>query len=74
MKAWLKFSPDITNKSKISDTIKSYDIDFNILRANITPKGGKLLVEISGNQVQESIEYMEGQGISVDPIKKVVRK
>ena len=74
MKAWLKFSPDITNKSIISDTIKSYDIDFNILRANITPKGGKLLVEISGNQVQESIEYMEGQGISVDPIKKVVRK
>ena len=55
MKAWLKFSPDITNKSIISDTIKSYDIDFNILRANITPKGGKLLVEISGNQVQESI-------------------
>ena len=74
MKAWLKFSPDITNKSIISDTIKSYDIDFNILRANITPKGGKLLVEISGNQVEESIEYMESQGISVDPIKKVVRK
>ena len=74
MKAWLKFSPDITNKSIISDTIKSYDIDFNILRANITPKGGKLLVEISGNQVEESIEYMESQGISVDPIKKVVKK
>ena len=74
MKAWLKFSPDITNKSIISDTIKSYDIDFNILRANITPKGGKLLVEISGNQIDKSIEYMESQGISVDPIKRVVKK
>ncbi len=74
MKAWLKFSPDITNKPIISDTMKSYDIDFNILRANITPKGGKILVELSGNQVKESIEYMESQGIHVDPIKKVVKK
>jgi ferredoxin len=74
MKAWLKFSPDITNKPIISDTMKSFDIDFNILRANITPKGGKILVELSGNQVEESIEYMESQGIRVDPIKKVVRK
>ena len=74
MKAWLKFSPDITNKPIISDTMKSYDIDFNILRANITPKGGKILVELSGNQVDESIEYMESQGIRVDPIKKVVKK
>jgi len=74
MKAWLKFSPDITNKPIISDTMKSFDIDFNILRANITPKGGKILVELSGNQVEESIEYMEGQGIRVDPIKKVVKK
>jgi len=74
MKAWLKFSPDITNKSIISDTMKAYDIDFNILRANITPKGGKMLVEISGEQVKESIGYMESQGITVDPIKRVVKK
>ena len=38
MKAWLKFSPRIVNKSIISEAIKKYDIDFNILRANITPR------------------------------------
>lgn len=74
MKAWLRFSPSIVNKAIISDTMKNYDIDFNILRADISPRGGKMLVEIEGKQVQDSIEYMERQGINVEPVKKVVTK
>jgi len=74
MKAWLRFSPSIVNKAIISDTMKNYDIDFNILRADISPRGGKMLVEIEGKQVKDSIEYMEMQGINVEPVKKVVTK
>lgn len=74
MKAWLRFSPNIVNKSIISDTMKLCDINFNILKANITPRGGQMLVEISGPQEAESIRYMEGQGIEVTPILNVVQK
>ncbi|QUH22914.1 4Fe-4S binding protein [Methanobacterium alkalithermotolerans] len=74
MKAWLRFLPSIINKSIISDTMKLYDIDFNILKANISPRGGKMLVDISGPQESESIIFMEEKGIEVTPILKVVKK
>lgn len=74
MKAWLKFSPTIVNKTVISDLIKNYDVTFNILKANITPKGGKMLIEISGSEAKEGIKYMEKEGIQLNPIKKVVKK
>ncbi|MBE2900507.1 ferredoxin [Methanothermobacter thermautotrophicus] len=74
MKAWLKFSPNIVNKSIISEAIRKYDIEFNILRANITPRGGKMLVEISGPQEREGIEFIEEAGIEVHPAVRVVKK
>lgn len=74
MRVWLKFSPDIVNKAIISDAMKKYDMTFNILRANITPKGGKALIELKGNEVNEGIEFMERHGIKVDTIKKVLKK
>ncbi|GAB6054940.1 4Fe-4S binding protein [Methanobacterium movens] len=74
MKAWLRFLPSIINKSIISDTMKLYDIDFNILKANISPRGGKMLVDISGPQESESIIFMEEKGIEVTPVLKVVKK
>lgn len=74
MKAWLNFSPSIVNKTVISDLIKNFDVTFNILKADITPKGGKMLIEISGSEAEEGIKYMENEGIQLNPIKKVVKK
>lgn len=74
MKAWLTFSPKIVSNSLISNLIKNYDIDFNILRADITPEGGKMLIEISGTQQKQAAEFMEKEGIHLNPINKVVKK
>lgn len=74
MKAWLTFSPSIVNRSIISDLVKNFDVSFNILRADITPKGGKMLIEISGTQRRQAIEFLEKEGIQLTPIKKVVKK
>jgi heterodisulfide reductase subunit A-like polyferredoxin len=74
MKAWLNFSPDIVNKAVISDLIKNYDVTFNILKANITPKGGKMLIELSGTQMDEGVAFLEESGIHVDPVINVVKK
>ncbi|MEN6330211.1 MAG: 4Fe-4S dicluster domain-containing protein [Methanobacteriaceae archaeon] len=74
MKAWLNFSPQIVTQAVISDLIKNFDITFNILKANITPKGGEMLIEISGKQAQEGIKYLKEQGINLTPAKRVVKK
>jgi NAD-dependent dihydropyrimidine dehydrogenase PreA subunit len=74
MRAWLKFSPDIVNKSIISDAMRKFNINFNILRANITPNGGVALIELEGENVDKSIKYMESQGIRVDQVKKVLKR
>lgn len=74
MKAWLNFSPSIVSKAIISNLIKKFDINFNILRADITPKGGKMLIEMGGNQSKEAQKFLENEGIQLTPIKKVVKK
>lgn len=74
MKAWLKFSPKMVNQAVITNLIKNFDVSFNILRADINPKGGKMLIEIVGSEAQKGIEYIEKAGIDVSPVKKVVKK
>ena len=74
MKAWLNFSPSIVNKTVISDLIKNYDVAADFNEHLITPKGGKMLIEISGSEAEEGIKYMEKEGIQLNPIKKVVKK
>jgi ferredoxin len=74
MKAWLKFSPKMVNKAVITDLIKNFDVSFNILRADINPKGGKMLIEINGSEAEKGIEYIEKAGIDVSPVKRVVKK
>jgi NAD-dependent dihydropyrimidine dehydrogenase PreA subunit len=74
MKAWLNFSPNIMNKAVISELIKNFEVSFIILRADISPKGGKMLIEISGREAEEGIRYLDEQGIQLSPIKKVVKK
>ncbi len=74
MKAWLKFSPKMVNQAVITDLIKNFDVSFNILRADINPKGGKMLIEINGSEAEKGIAYIEKAGIEVSPVKRVVKK
>lgn len=74
MKAWLSFSPKMVNQAVITNLIKNFDVSFNILRADINPKGGKMLVEISGPEAEEGIAYIEKAGIVVNRAKRVVKK
>jgi L-aspartate semialdehyde sulfurtransferase ferredoxin len=74
MKAWLYFSPKMVNKAVITDLVKKFDVNFNILRADINSQGGKMLIEITGSEAEEGIVYIENAGINVSPVKRVVKK
>lgn len=74
MKAWLYFSPKMVNKAVIIELVKKFDVNFNILRADINPQGGKMLIEINGTEAEEGVRYVEKAGINVSPVKRVVKK
>ena len=64
----------MVNQAVITDLIKNFDLSFNILRADINPKGGKMLIEINGSEAEKGITYIEKAGIEVSPVKRVVKK
>lgn len=74
MKVWLRFLPDMVDKPVLSDALRHYDVDFNILRANIAPNGGELLLDIEGENIKDFIKYVEKNSIEVKKVKKVVKK
>ncbi|MDD3985989.1 MAG: 4Fe-4S binding protein [Methanobacterium sp.] len=74
MKVWLKFSPKMVNQAVITHLIKKFDVNFNILRADINSKGGKMLIEISGNDTKKGMEYIKKAGIEVNLVKRVLKK
>ncbi|MDO5851597.1 MAG: 4Fe-4S binding protein [Methanobacteriaceae archaeon] len=74
IKVRLTFSPKIIHKEIISTLIKKHDITFNILKADINPAHGTMLVEIKGKDLKESIKYLENEQITTKIIKKVVQK
>ncbi len=74
MKVWLKFSTKIINETIIADTIRKFDFDFNIMKADISPKGGKMLVEIKGPEENMAIQYLKETCVDVSIAKDVVIK
>lgn len=74
MKVWLKFSTKIINEPIISNTIRKFDFDFNIMKADISPKGGEMLVEIKGSEEDKVIKYLKSKCVDVSIAKDVVIK
>jgi ferredoxin len=53
--------------------VKEYDLEFNILRAEITPDvEGKMLIELKGadEKIDDAVEYLEGVGITIQEAAK----
>ena len=53
--------------------VKDYDLEFNILKAYITPeKGGLLVLELSGEDknYEQGIQYLKEAGVKVQPLSQ----
>lgn len=74
MKIWLKFPSDMVGKPILSNSFKNFDIDFNILKANITPQGGEMLLDVDGENIDDFIKKVEDYYIEVDKVRKVLKK
>ena len=67
----LRFPEQLIDEPIISTTIRTYDLDFNILRAQITPANeGLMVIVFSGEekQLDNAIKNLKKRGVKVEPI------
>jgi ferredoxin len=59
----------------ISQMVRRYDLEFNILRATITPRSeGIIVLGLEGDEgsIRDALDWAEGQGLQVQPLEKDV--
>jgi ferredoxin len=64
----LRFSPTLVEQPIVSKLVRTYDVDINILNADVASgRGGKLIVELSGSEqaLTQSVSYLNEIGIVV---------
>ncbi len=69
----LSFPEKIVTKPITYRLVKEFNLEFNILRAEITPDmEGKMLIELRGdkNQIDQAIKYLSHTGVSVQEAEK----
>lgn len=69
----LSFPENIVTRPITYKLVKEFNLEFNILRAEITPDmEGKMLIELRGDKVQidGAIKYLEHTGVTVQEAAK----
>ena len=62
----LHFSPDISNQPVVYRLVKDYDLEFNILKANIDYRQeGTLILELKGEDknYRDGLDYLKSSGV-----------
>ncbi|MGH0051954.1 MAG: NIL domain-containing protein [Sphaerochaetaceae bacterium] len=69
----LRFSPTLVEQPIVSKLARSYDVDINILNADVASgRGGMLIVELSGAEqdLDASVVYLSEIGVVVSEMVK----
>ncbi|MEG6616033.1 NIL domain-containing protein [Peptococcaceae bacterium 1198_IL3148] len=69
----LRFSADTSDQPIIYHLVKDYDLVVNIIKGHINPeKEGTLILELTGDNYQQGINYLEEQNIKVQTLAEQV--
>lgn len=69
----LRFSPTLVEQPIVSKLARAYDVDINILNADVASgRGGKLIVELCGTEqnLDSSVVYLSEVGVIVSEMVK----
>lgn len=69
----MKFPPRLVERSVVCDLVKHYGLEFNILKAQVTPREeGLLVLELRGEEgaFEEGVAYVSGLGIEVQSLSQ----
>jgi len=73
----LHFPGRLVDRPIVSRLVKNYNLDFNILKASITPeKEGLLVLELSGEQkdYDDGINYLTKTGVRIQALSQDVTR
>ncbi len=74
---FLVFPPETSNKPVVSDLTRRFDLCFNILKAQITPRQeGQMTLELFGAReaFEKGLEYLRSHGIRIAPINQKISR
>ena len=69
----LRFPHHLVNRPIICELVRQHDLEFNILKASVTPREeGLLVVELQGEDdtYKEGIRFLTGAGVEVQPLSQ----
>ncbi len=73
----LKFPHRLVDQPIIYKMVKDYDLEFNILKAHVTPKEeGLLVLELKGEDknFDKALKYAKSLGLAVQPLSKDIKR
>ena len=73
----LKFPHRLVDQPVIYRMVKDYDLEFNILKAYVTPREeGLLVLELTGEdkKFNKAIAFAKSLGVSVQPLSKDIKR
>jgi len=73
----LRFPKRLVERPIISRLVKDYDLEFNILRASITPEQeGVMVLELKGNQTEydKGVEFLLKAGVKIQSLSQDVTR
>ena len=74
---FLRFPKEIVDKPIIYSLVKEFDVEFNILKADVLPqREGIMIIELKGirENVKESLVYLKEQGVKVERLAGKIRR
>ncbi len=73
----LRFPKRLVERPIIYRLVKDYDLEFNILKASITPEQeGLLVLELKGNkdEYDKGIDFLDKAGVKIQPLSQDVTR
>jgi L-aspartate semialdehyde sulfurtransferase ferredoxin len=73
----LRFKRNMIDKPIVYRLAKEYDLVFNILRANVSPRAESMMVleiEGTGENLKNGFEYLKSLGIDTEPIEQDIQR
>ncbi len=73
----LRFKKSMIDKPIVYRLVKDYDLIYNILRANVSPRAESMMVlEIEGDEENyaKGIEYLKSRNVDIEPIEQDINR
>ena len=73
----LRFPKETSSEPMIYQLVKQYDIEFNILKADILPqREGVMILELKGvkDKVKKALDYLKSFGVQAERLAAAIRR